>query len=1003
MKSLRILAAFFALLFLIVTNITAQKQGFGLRDIDGNVYSTVIIGNQEWMAENLKVRRFRNGVSVPFISSSSTWASGVVGYSIYPPDLIDGLSTFDEVFNAYGLLYNGAAFGDSRNLCPAGWFAPSSNDWTLLVNALPSVNPGNHLKSRRQVDSPLGAPWATTQHPRWASNTTHHGADSFGFNALPAGLRNSDGSFASLGGSAFWWNTATSISSGISYRAFRSLSWSSGNFTHSIVVNSTGHSVRCFRPHITADPFFDSSDGLRVNYPFNGDGLDDSANQHNASTTNIQFTQDRFGRTNRAAYFGGQAQQIIETPFPGITGNAARSISFWMKPDALTEQMRYVMSWGNINTATNAFAIFLGRPASATGTNIAYLGIDTGGSFVGIPIPGVVMPSTWHHVVITFTPGTTSTMTNARIYIDGHVMPKDFAFNTSTVNTTGGTPLVIGGVLPASAQRANFAGNLDDLRIYNRQLSPEEVKALYEADSEKPVLYALDFEFSMQVSDVGGNQQTLTFGTSDAATTGYDENMDVFAPPSPPAVAFDARILAAGEGFFRFIQPVTTDERHWVIRVSPQTGFNPITISWDRNQLNAVGTFYLTDTTDGTDINVNMRNQSSLELDVTDFTELRFIHTLNEEIGRSYRADWNIVGMPVRQIHDVYRDVFKGSVVNTLFSFDGKYEQVDSLQPGRGYWLRYPVVDAEAPSETFWGYGVYDLSLQLSQGWNLISGPTVPAVISDPNGITIAGTLYKFDGAYQPTDRLEPGLGYWIRARQAGDITLAWAFSKGDISTPRPDLNGFDELRFISGEVTRSLYFGANQLFALPDDDLSFSLPPLPPTGVFDVRLDGDLWLSDTDEVVVDIHPGLHQTYLLIEGAREYNLTAYGEQGVLLRAGLSGGEKLIIPDDARMLRVLRFVEEGVNIDVPGEFALEQNFPNPFNPTTAIRYALPEAAQVRLEVYTMAGQRVAVLASGEQRAGWHTAMFDGSNLASGVYIYRLQAGGFVQTRKLILIK
>jgi hypothetical protein len=93
----------------------------------------------------------------------------------------------------------------------------------------------------------------------------------------------------------------------------------------------------------------------------------------------------------------------------------------------------------------------------------------------------------------------------------------------------------------------------------------------------------------------------------------------------------------------------------------------------------------------------------------------------------------------------------------------------------------------------------------------------------------------------------------------------------------------------------------------------------------------------------------------------------------------------------------------ISPEVPAEFALEQNFPNPFNPSTTIRYALPEAAQVRLEVYTVTGQRVAVLASGEQNAGWHTATFDGSRLASGVYIYRLEAGGFVQTRKLMLIK
>ena len=90
-------------------------------------------------------------------------------------------------------------------------------------------------------------------------------------------------------------------------------------------------------------------------------------------------------------------------------------------------------------------------------------------------------------------------------------------------------------------------------------------------------------------------------------------------------------------------------------------------------------------------------------------------------------------------------------------------------------------------------------------------------------------------------------------------------------------------------------------------------------------------------------------------------------------------------------------------EAPVSFHLFQNYPNPFNPGTTIRYELPSTSMVRVGVFDILGREVAVLVNERKEAGSHEVKFDGSYLASGVYFYRMQAGSFVQTRKLLLVK
>ena len=106
--------------------------------------------------------------------------------------------------------------------------------------------------------------------------------------------------------------------------------------------------------------------------------------------------------------------------------------------------------------------------------------------------------------------------------------------------------------------------------------------------------------------------------------------------------------------------------------------------------------------------------------------------------------------------------------------------------------------------------------------------------------------------------------------------------------------------------------------------------------------------------------------------------------------------------------MLHHAEIGDLQPLPDRFSLEQNMPNPFNPSTAIGYQLPEAGMVRLAIYNLLGQEVRVLVNETKQAGSFTATWDGADalgrrVASGIYLYRIQAGSFSATKRMLLLK
>jgi hypothetical protein len=91
------------------------------------------------------------------------------------------------------------------------------------------------------------------------------------------------------------------------------------------------------------------------------------------------------------------------------------------------------------------------------------------------------------------------------------------------------------------------------------------------------------------------------------------------------------------------------------------------------------------------------------------------------------------------------------------------------------------------------------------------------------------------------------------------------------------------------------------------------------------------------------------------------------------------------------------------INPVAQYSLSQNYPNPFNPSTTINYSLPKSGNVKITVYNAIGSKVATIVNEYKPAGNYSVQFNGSNLASGIYLYRLESGNFSDTKKLVLLK
>ena len=207
--------------FLLVCLMISSCSG-GLKDYDGNIYKTVKIGSQIWMAENLNVSHFRNGDSIPQVKSAEEWirfgSEGKPAWCYMENDPQNGVR--------FGRLYNWYAGIDPRGLAPEGWHVATDDEWTGMINYFG----GGVLAALKMRTTGLA--------------DKDNNDDQMGFSGLPGGCRNNFGNFYGADSFGYWWSSTEGNSSDAWLRILNYVKCdiNSQNFN-----KSYGTSVRCVR------------------------------------------------------------------------------------------------------------------------------------------------------------------------------------------------------------------------------------------------------------------------------------------------------------------------------------------------------------------------------------------------------------------------------------------------------------------------------------------------------------------------------------------------------------------------------------------------------------------------------------------------------------------------------------------------------------------------------------------------------------------------------------
>jgi len=713
-------------------------------------------------------------------------------------------------------------------------------------------------------------------------------------------------------------------------------------------------------------------DSLHLYFPFNGNANDESGNGNNGNISGAVLTADRFGNANSAYLFDGDNDyiEVLDNESLSITGPL--SISLWYRYDGKPQSWGRILSkaWGTIAAPYICYGITLDDSpegsqkvlfqAHLSPTQTSYSNFSTTSMSVG----------EWYHLAGVFDPANNI----ISLYVNGIREAYSTTGNSTIANTTGHFRV-------ADDQQTfeGAKGVLDDIRIYSKALSQIEVLSL---------LYEVP-------QNVDGSLD-LTFGNGGitSTTSGVGQGIKIQS---------DGKILVGGGVFAvaRFNTDGSLDTsfgNDGIVSTQVGSGYSSawgIALQSD-GKIVLIGDYEISANNSGIAL-VRYNSDGNLDnsfgsngvvtLDITigyDYANSIAIQSSDQKIVIGGTANNNFV-LVVRFNSNgsldntfgtngvVTTQVGTTSGANSMkLQTDGKIIVTGGMMDSQGYTqfltIRY---NSDGSLDNAFGTGgivTTSVGTGFQSGWDL----------AIQNAKIVVGGIQQLSSAQE-----------FVLIRYNSDGSIDNTFGASGVVHAMP-LGISDYLRSISLQTDGKILAGGFSVIDTTGVPANY-----PQIGMslmrFDVNGNVDNGFGNSGVVVIPTGEFGFESGrgLAIQNDHKIVFAGAGETGTMI---------------ARFnVNSISSVEEINNNLIPNNIVLEQNYPNPFNPSTKINFSIPISGNVKLEVFNLLGEKIATLVDEFLNSGNYESNFNAENLSSGIYLYKLSAGAFVESKKMVLIK